>query len=93
MEILSRTFLPIVPIQPDELARKADLGAVYSVTEPVNKHVGMLWATDAASGTEVDLFMWDGTAWLPIAGGGTPPPPTTADWDSGATWDGGSTWA
>lgn len=87
MEILSRTFLPIVPIECDELARKEDVGAHFGATAPIHAPcVGNLWCTPTG-----ELSVWTGTVWLPISGAPiTPPGP--GDWDGGDTWDGGSTW-
>ena len=99
-EILARTFLPIEPVQGDEVARKEDTGAFLAAVQPTNRHSGMLWARpDTTVPPEfADLFVWSGTEWLPMGGGAVPPIPTGVVWDGNPSlvWDaatGGVTWS
>ena len=85
IEILSRTFLPIRPIECDELARKADAGSHFSPIEPDDPCVGNLWTTPSGI-----LRVWTGTTWLVL--GAAAPPPEPDQWDGGMVWDGGETW-
>lgn len=84
LEIHSRLYLPIAPIDDDEVVRKADLvglgGAAHFGTQPPdNPGVGQLWATPDA-----DLAVWTGSSWLPInvIGGALVP-----DWNSDVMWN------
>lgn len=79
IEVLSRLRLPIAPALPDEVARKADLGAHYGASPPLAPGNGYLWATPGK-----ELFIWTGAEWLRIIG---PEGTVTTNWDSGAVWN------
>lgn len=92
IEVLSRLKLPIAPVDPEDVARLADLPlsggqAHYGADPPPTPLPGMFWATPSAQ-----LFVWTGTVWLRLV-------PPTADWDTGNTgapfnWDDGtSVWS
>lgn len=82
MEVLSRLKLPIAPVDPEDVARLADLPisggqAHYGAAPPPTPLPGMMWATPMAQ-----LFVWTGAVWLRLS-------PTTGLWDVGDRWDSG----
>lgn len=88
IEVLARMRLPVAPILPDEVARKADLGTAVNVdtAPPPSPVEGALWFDSV----NLRLMMWYANQWLEITAF-TPQAPG-AVWDGGLTlWDGGGT--
>lgn len=83
IEVLSRLQLPVAPVDPDDVARRADLRAHFDAVAPVNPYVGQLWATPTGA-----LSVWTGTTWLSLTVGS---PQAGQVFDDGtSTWDDGS---